>query len=85
MKISLHNSARKHQERDHINDDDILKAATFPLWIAALDDEDPQRELRLGFDNAGRLLELVVLIFDSGNELVIHAMKARTQYLDLLN
>lgn len=85
MKISLHNSARKHQERDHINDDDILKAATCPLWIAALDDEDPQRELRLGFDNAGRLLELVVLIFDSGNELVIHAMKARTQYLDLLN
>jgi hypothetical protein len=40
--------------------------------------------LRLGFDPAGRLLELVVLRFDSGNELLIHAMKARSQYLDLL-
>lgn len=37
-----------------------------------------------GFDSAGRLLELVVLRFDSGNELVIHAMKARAQYLDVI-
>ncbi|MCI6574710.1 MAG: toxin-antitoxin system toxin subunit [Actinomycetaceae bacterium] len=49
-----------------------------------MDEENPQRELRLGFDERGRLLETVVLIFDSGNELVIHAMKARQQYLDLL-
>jgi hypothetical protein len=39
----------------------------------------------LGFDGAGRLLELVVLRFDSGNELIIHAMKARRRYLDLLS
>ena len=31
---------------------------------------------------AGRLLELVALIYDDGYELVIHAMKARSQYLD---
>ncbi|MBR5950204.1 MAG: toxin [Actinomycetaceae bacterium] len=49
-----------------------------------LDEENPQRELRLGFDTSGRLLELVVLIFDSGNELIIHAMKARKQYRALL-
>jgi len=41
--------------------------------------------LRLGFDTAGRILEVVVLRFDSGNELVIHAMKARPQYLNLLD
>lgn len=41
-------------------------------------------EFRLGFDQHGRLLELVVLKFDSGNELLIHAMKARRQYWDLL-
>jgi hypothetical protein len=41
--------------------------------------------LRLGFDTAGRLLETVVLLFDSGNELVIHAMKARAAYIDLLD
>ena len=43
-----------------------------------------QREFRLGFDSAGRLLEFVVLRFDSGAELVIHAMKARQNYRDLL-
>ena len=29
-------------------------------------------------------LEFVVLIFDSGEELIIHSMKARPSYLDLL-
>ncbi|QUC09738.1 toxin-antitoxin system toxin subunit [Arachnia rubra] len=35
----------------------------------------------IGTDPAGRLLELVVLVYDDGYELVIHAMKARPQYL----
>jgi hypothetical protein len=38
----------------------------------------------LGFDDAGRMLELVVLEFGSGETLVIHAMKARAQYRELL-
>lgn len=84
MSISLHDSARKHQKEQEINDEDILQAASFPLWLEPLDEENPQRELRLGFDSKGRLLEVVLLIFDSGNELVIHAMKARPQYMDLL-
>ena len=42
------------------------------------------RQFRLGFDTAGRLLELVVVRFDSGNELLIHAMKARPQYFELI-
>lgn len=44
---------------------------------------DPGRELRLGFDTKARMLETVVLIFDSGNELIIHAMKIRPQYESL--
>lgn len=32
----------------------------------------------------GRALEVVVLTFGNGNELIIHAMKAREQYLALL-
>lgn len=36
----------------------------------------------IGVDPAGRPLELVVLIYDDGYELIIHAMKARPQYLD---
>ncbi|WP_234988089.1 toxin [Demequina sp. NBRC 110056] len=67
-----------------MNEEDAARAASLPLWIEDLDDESPARQLRLGFDTAGRLLETVVLTFDSGNELVIHAMKARPQMLDLL-
>jgi len=83
--ISLHDSARKHSEQHSLSDEEILYAATWPQWVEPLSDESPQRELRLGFDLAGRLLEVVVLIFDSGNELVIHAMKARSQYARLLD
>lgn len=54
------------------------------MYIADLDEENPGRDFRLGFDSAGRLLELVVLRFDSGNELLIHAMRARPQYVDLI-
>ena len=35
-------------------------------------------------DQSGRVLELVVLVFDGGEELLIHAMKARPQFLDEL-
>ncbi|GGF60548.1 hypothetical protein GCM10011366_30510 [Ornithinimicrobium tianjinense] len=55
------------------------------MWIEPLEDEEwPHRELRLGFDTQARLLETVVLIFSSGEEMVIHAMPARRQYWDLL-
>ena len=43
-----------------------------------------RRELRLGFDTQARLLETVVLIFRSGEEMVIHLMPARRQFWDLL-
>ncbi len=54
--------------------------------VEPLDDEDdwPQRQLRLGFDTEARLLETVVLVFESGTEMVIHAMPARKQCWDLL-
>ncbi|PKY73307.1 toxin [Winkia neuii] len=67
-----------------MSDEDILHAASWPQWVEPLDEENPQRELRLGFATDGRLLETVVLIFDSGNELVIHAMKAGPHYARLL-
>jgi len=63
---------------------DAIQAATWALWVENLDDDSPARQLRLGFDTHGRLLETVVLVFDSGNELVIHAMRARPQMLELL-
>lgn len=79
--MKVHDSATKHG----IVPDDAIHAAEHAVFVSDLDDDSPARQLRLGFDTAGRLLELVVLRFDSGNELVIHAMKARRQYLDLLD
>ncbi len=78
--MEVHRSARKHGISDH----DIHTAARNDLVAYAIDDDQPARELRLGFDNRGRLLEIVVLLLDDGVELVIHAMKARPQYFDLL-
>ena len=78
--MRVHDSALKHG----VLADDAVQAATWALWIEDLDDDNPARQLRLGFDTQGRLLETVVLVFDSGNELIIHAMKARPKMLDLL-
>ncbi len=79
--MKVHDSARKHG----IDPQDAIHAAEHAVFVSDLDDDSPARQLRLGFDSAGRLLEVVVLSFDSGNKLVIHAMKARRQYLDLLD
>jgi hypothetical protein len=78
--VRVHDSALKHG----VLPEDAIHAAVWALWIEELDDDSPARQLRLGFDTQGRLLETVVLVFDSGNELVIHAMKARPHMLDLL-
>ena len=78
--MRVHRSALKHG----VTAEDALYAAEHYLYVADLDDENPMREFRLGFDTAGRLLELVVVRFDSGKELVIHAMKARPQYFELI-
>ena len=80
--MKVHASALKHG----VSAEDARQAAEWSLWIEPLDDDGPpNRELRLGFDTKARLLETVVLVFSSGDELVIHAMPARRQYLDLLS
>ena len=79
--MKLHRSALKHG----VSEDDAIQAAEWSLWIELLEDEGPpDRELRIGFDTKARLLETVVLVFASGDEMVIHAMPARKQYWDLL-
>ncbi len=79
--MKVHPSALKHG----VIPDEAVYAATHWVYACDLDEESPARQLRLGFDRSGRLLELVVLRFDSGNELVIHAMNARSRYRDLLD
>lgn len=79
--MKAHPSALKHG----ISPEDAIQAAEWSLWIEPLDEDGPpERELRLGFDSSARLLETVVLVFQSGDEMVIHAMPARKKYLDLL-
>ncbi|MDQ6688009.1 MAG: toxin [Actinomycetota bacterium] len=79
--MKVHRSALKHG----VSTEDAIQAAEWPLWIEPLDDDGPaHRELRLGFDTAARLVETVVVVCETGGELVIHAMPARKKYLDLL-
>ena len=74
-------SARKHG----VSDEDAIAAAGNPSVSGPLDDENPQRQLRIGFDTQARLLETVVLVWDDDTEEVIHAMKCRPWYLGLLD
>ena len=79
--MKVHPSALKHG----VSSEDAIQAAEWSLWIEPLDEGGPpDRELRLGFDTSARLLETVVLVFESDDEMVIHAMPARKKYLDLL-
>lgn len=54
-----------------VSSQEAIQAAEWSLWIEPL-------------DTRARLLETVVLVFESGEEVVIHAMPARRKYLDLL-
>lgn len=78
--MKVHPSALKHG----ISAEEAIQAAQWSLWIEPLDEDGPHRELRLGFDTGARLLETVVLVLESGDEMVIHAMPARKKYFDLL-
>ena len=51
-------SARKHG----ISDEDAITAARSALAGGPLDDENPQRELRIGLDTADHLPGIVVLL-----------------------
>lgn len=80
--VEVHRSARKHG----VIEEDSVHAATYFLVAYRLSDGDegPVRELRLGPDSAGNLLETVVLLLDDESELIIHAMRMRSKYRGLL-
>lgn len=71
--VQIADSARKHG----VLDEDILHALRNPLRIIA----GPGRDLIIGADHAGRLLEVVVLDDDPVEEpVVIHAMVLRPKF-----
>ena len=77
--MEIHPSARRHG----IADDDMLHAIDHSLAVGDVG-EDPDRWLVIGPDQAGNLLELVVLVTAEGDELIIHAMHLRAVYRKLL-
>jgi hypothetical protein len=76
--VEIHRSARKHG----IDDRDIEYVVANAL--ATLDetnDEGINQVLYLGWNRAGTiLLEVVVLHFDNGRDMAIHAMKMQRRY-----
>ncbi|MEZ0073034.1 hypothetical protein [Planotetraspora sp. GP83] len=81
--MEVHKSALKHG----VVYEDVVHAVTRFLVAYSLTDEHgggPRRELRLGPDRAGNLLETVVLLLDDDRELAIHAMRMRLKYRELL-
>jgi hypothetical protein len=81
IRVEFHPSASKHG----IDDDDVLHAVAHALVVADMgDDESPLRTLVLGPGHAGNMIEVIVLHFDDGRELAIHAMPMRSHYRGLL-
>ena len=63
----------------------MLHAVDHALVVADMgDDDSPVRTLVLGPDRAGNMLEVIVLHFDDGREMAIHAMPMRSHYRGLL-
>ena len=67
-----------------IDDADVLHAVAHALVVADMGDESPLRTLVLGPGHAGNMIEVIVLHFDDGRELAIHAMPMRSHYRGLL-
>ena len=79
--MRIRNSARKHG----IADPDILPAVRHAVAGRRLDQDDAlPRTIVLGPDRAGNLLEIVVVHEDDSADLVIHAMRMRPHYRNLL-
>ena len=78
--VEIHRSASKHG----IDDTAIRHALEHAITVFDLEpDADPPRVLAIGPDPAGNLLELIWLELEDTN-LVIHAMRLRPQFYDLL-
>ena len=79
--MEIHRSARRHGVTDH----EIRHATDHPLVVVDLDpDGDPPKQLVIGPDPAGNLLEVIVLALADERLLAIHAMPLRPTFYDLL-
>ena len=79
--MKVHDSARKHG----IDPQDAIHAAEHAVFVSDLDDDNPARQLRLGFDTLAASSRSSCSASTAATNSVIHAMDARRQYLDLLD
>jgi hypothetical protein len=81
MYVEIYDSARRHG----ISSADASPAVAQALVIADLDpDSDPPKVLCIGPDRAGNLLEVIRLELADERALVIHVMRLREAFFDLL-
>ncbi len=81
MLVEVHRSARKHG----VADATIQHALGHAIVVVDLEpDADPPRVLAIGPDEAGNLLEIIWLDLADETQLVIHAMRLRPAFYDLL-
>ena len=79
--MEIHRSARRHG----VSDAAIRHALGHPIVVVDLDpDSDPPKQLAIGPDNSGNLLEVIVLPLADDRLLAIHAMPLRPILYDLL-
>lgn len=79
--MEIHRSARRHG----VSDAAIRHATDHPLVVIDLEpDGDPPKELAIGPDQAGNMLEVIVLVLAEERLLAIHAMPLRPSFFDLL-
>ena len=79
----VHRAARKHT----VPDEDTTHAASHAIMAYPLIDDGqagPVRDLLLGPDRAGNMLEIVALVLDDNRRLIIHSMPMRPKYRALL-
>ena len=79
--MEIHQSACRHG----IDDDDIWHAVDHALVVDVESRDAARRILFLGPDRAGNLLEVMALEFDDEQLVVIHAMRMRRKYENLLH
>jgi hypothetical protein len=79
--VDVHRSAGKHG----IVAEDVRHACDHALVVDQLDlESDPPKLLVIGPDRAGRVLEVIVLVFADERLMAIHAMPLRAAFYDLL-
>lgn len=74
-RVRIIDSANRHG----VPREDITRAWAY-FVTEFVEQEDPVKVIRLGFDTVGRLLEVGAVVNHTGEVIIIHAMTAKPKY-----